>query len=133
MTNPLEKLEALAKAATTGKWQAGRPDMMSYDSNGSAFKYVYLPYDEDKVSYEIKCATANPIEDSQFIAAANPQTVLTLLEIVRVQSEALKRISVEDSVNIAFARPEDEAQYYITKATEALSRVDALLKQLGGE
>ena len=68
LTDKLMKLEQLEQSATHGPWQAGRPDMTSYDGDtGFAFKNVYLP-DEGEKQVEIKCRTLRVHEDAQLIA-----------------------------------------------------------------
>lgn len=91
----LGDLEAKARAATPGPWRSGRSDMRSFDANtGEQFKNIYGPNFEpelhrgSKVAIEVAKAVGDAaIEDAAFIAAANPATVLALVETVRAASD----------------------------------------------
>ena len=83
----LDELEKLARGATQGKWQAGRPDMMSYDDSGLCFKNIYLPDDAEGDKCTIKVMTSDPIVDSQYIAAVSPDVVLKMIQQLRAADE----------------------------------------------
>ena len=80
-TDRWTELEALAKAATPGPWDADRKVVFTpwtgwCDANG-------LPYDDR----ELVARAAEP--DARYIAAANPHTVLDLIAHVR-ELEAMR-------------------------------------------
>jgi hypothetical protein len=87
----LDELESKAKAATPGPWRSGRSDMRSFDAaTGEQFKNIYGPNFEpklhlgNKIAIEVAKAVGDAsLEDAAFIAAANPQTVLALVDVVR--------------------------------------------------
>ncbi len=76
MTIDYEKLRVLAKGATPGPWRDGHydghhvlvPDGCARNSSG------YLDYGGGIMCHDIR------EQDAQFIAAANPETVLSLLD-----------------------------------------------------
>ncbi len=77
----LNELEALAKAAKQtppGKWHWND-------------KYGELCYksEADDQSYMMSCPLPLNESNSRFIAAANPETILRLIELVREMGEAL--------------------------------------------
>ncbi len=71
----LSELEQLAKDATPGPW--------SYRETGWS---SYLTADGKTAVVE---STVNNL-DMRYIAAANPETILRLIELVRLQHEALE-------------------------------------------
>jgi hypothetical protein len=81
----LDKLEALARAATPGPWTNGWPA---------------IPF-EDAVE-RIFAEDVHTREDAAFIAAANPATVLQLIELARRSTTANK----PDSASSGFANSE---------------------------
>lgn len=85
MTIDIDKLEALAKAATPGPWCAGRWADIE-DSNG---------VDLLAVSIDIPCF--NRMNDADFVAAANPVTILTLVAEVRALREDKQRMDYMES------------------------------------
>lgn len=92
----LDELETLAKAATQGGWRAGRGDMQSYDgATGEPFKNVYGPHFEpelhhgNRIPLEVAKATGgNCMADAQFIGAAHPEVVLSLIAAARASLES---------------------------------------------
>lgn len=82
----LDGLEALAKAATPGPWRFDGWQMVS-DAEGLNYGtrivldveegHVYSEYSSDSASLDV-----TP-EDADFIAAANPATVLQLIALAR--------------------------------------------------
>ena len=76
----IETLTALAKEATPGKWHSRR----DFEDNDVCFinapGYIVADLDGRK----------NRLNDASYIAAANPETLLSLLALVQEQHEALK-------------------------------------------
>ena len=70
----IKQLETLAYAATPGEWEAL--------SNCRVW-----------AQRDFVCDADNSVENSHYIAAANPQTVLKLIEVIRVQQYALEAIA----------------------------------------
>lgn len=95
----LEKLEALAKAATPGPW--------AYEPHGDTMEYgvgVLMDENDNQVSgyqesgvmtvVESVAVEVNGQSNAAFIAAANPQAILTLIQEKREMEEALKRMRI---------------------------------------
>lgn len=115
--NPLEaveRLEALARAATPGQWGVEDPmdHCLTIVSNPSEpvydWKWVATcdwPDEDDHLitSREVKANAA-------FIAAANPETILALISTLRSQAEALERaVEVAKSFVLWAENPSDDA------------------------
>lgn len=96
----LDKLEKLAMGATQGEWQAGRPDMMSYDDSGLCFKNIYLPDDAEGDKCTIKVMTSDPIVDSQYIAAVSPDVVLKMIQQLRAADELLQYVECYNGLGV---------------------------------
>ena len=79
MPNSFNKLRKLAKKATPGKW--------SHNINGTC-DYVESPSDHPNATWMICYATK---ANSKYIAAANPETLIELLNLLKFQHEALKK------------------------------------------
>ena len=78
----LDALRVKAEAATPGPWAGGRHDMFSI-LDGYKSKYIYAGRDIVAVSPGWdKKGEAQVIADAVFIAAANPATVLRLLDVI---------------------------------------------------
>jgi hypothetical protein len=74
----LDDLEAKAKAATPGPWYSDGDHCSVADGNGD---YVCnLDFDQG--------------DDADFIAAANPQTVLALIDVVRAADDLMDDIAM---------------------------------------
>lgn len=86
----IDKLEALARAATPGPWTAS--DYGTYDGKGEAW-YVDTPDDRADIASDEGGVKPNHWDanrgrrDMQFIAAANPKVVLALIAEVRAWRE----------------------------------------------
>jgi hypothetical protein len=72
-----EELLALAEAATPGPWDTNPADALSIELEVTANNHY------------ISICDATPY-DALFIAAANPETIKQLVELVRLQHQALK-------------------------------------------
>lgn len=79
MTLSLSTLENLCKEATHGKWRSCK------SIHGNRYRYVQFGKDDTYTTLEIEPA------DADFIAGAQPKTVLALLKVCR----AAKRLYVE--------------------------------------
>jgi hypothetical protein len=88
----LSELEKLAKAATPGPWsnrEAEGLDECIWSDKGQA----WIMYNDEFQSM--------PQNDSDFIAAANPETILAMIELLRDMAEEL------ESCLVAFSEDED--------------------------
>lgn len=106
-TLDLDKLEAIAAAATPGPWREGadpwngKPLFVSdaLDGNGNPTSIIRAPSPEwgEEGGFEITIA------DSAYIAAANPETVLKLIRRVRELEAAVNEIRAiaSDSEGVA--------------------------------
>jgi hypothetical protein len=74
-----EELLALAEAATSGPWDTNPADAFSSELEVTASNHY------------VSVCNAAPY-DALFIAAANPETIKQLVELVRLQHEALERV-----------------------------------------
>ena len=90
----LDRLEALAKAATPGTWKRGA--LASYNAvTGEPVRFVYRG-DNESVETRLRVCGGEGENgqvfdcdaDAAFIAAANPQTVLALLSAARDEGRA---------------------------------------------
>lgn len=81
-----DELRALASAATPGPWETGDADPEGVIYVGARFQdEVYATADLNYASL----ADAKVVEDARYIAAANPATVLALLdEVARLRAVA---------------------------------------------
>ncbi|MGF6837039.1 hypothetical protein QF001_000906 [Paraburkholderia youngii] len=91
MTIDLDKLEALAKAATPGPWRGDRID--------GTVKYDIVAGDYPHGKYEIVCRGDNgnnfgfmKAEDEDYALAANPTAILELIAEVRALREDKERL-----------------------------------------
>ena len=78
-----EELLALAAAATPGQWAANTSDEdepIVYVDNQYICQTIY-----DHQSYTYRENPAGHLHDARFIAAANPETIRQLVELVRLQ------------------------------------------------
>lgn len=95
MTIDLDELERLAKAATPGPWHAfsQQKPWEIYDCRwavGSGHMHALAVLDAPQTSAALRVKA-----DAQHIAAANPETVLALVERVRELEQGLKVIRDE--------------------------------------
>lgn len=61
-------------------------------------------------------------------SAANPATLLTLLDCLSQARDGLGRIGIESDENNNFPRPEQECQFYIDVACAAIAALDEKLE-----
>ena len=92
----INELEALAKAAKQtppGKWHWNE-------------KYGELCYksEADDQTYMMSCPLPLNESNSRFIAAANPETILALIALLREMHDSAKRIRTESSLGITEIR-----------------------------
>ena len=83
----IKELEALARAATPGEWEYDG-DVWFYDKENETPWLLSESYDPVSKG-GMDCSEA----DAAYIAAANPQTVLKLIEVIRVQQVWLEAIA----------------------------------------
>ena len=70
-------LEKLAKAATSGPWETNPADVLSEELEVTASNHF------------VSICDAAPY-DALYIAAANPQTILAMIEVIKEMAEALE-------------------------------------------
>lgn len=110
MTDDLERLEALARAATPGPWfcndwqRDGGPDTWTVEAHRreilSSGQSSIWPGGIEKIQIANTEYGERPIEDAAFIAAANPATILSLIQRVR-EAESNLDLAMKNSVEIA--------------------------------
>lgn len=130
MTLPqfLQELEEKARAATPGPWGT------EPGTYGHRITYQDSNYDYPSEKWTAYLGTRDKLSDSYnqwqrdatFIAAANPDTVLRLIEIVRVQQEALEFVAAESVSLEKLASLGDEVYNDTLKAREALSEAQRI-------
>lgn len=122
MTDDLTALRELAEEATPGPWEA----------LGRSIEQMYwnAEFPENPVSCEVECSSycyggtgrgVGRSEDSQFIAAANPTTILALLDRLERAEAAIER---------AKAEAEKVSREQLVMPPEALILADATLAAL---
>jgi hypothetical protein len=110
----IDEIEALAKAATPGPWQSSQYDDLE-DSNG---------HDLLTSSGGVSCF--NRAGDADFVAAANPATILALIAEVR----ALRNLesAVRDH-RAMYEGTSDEDNMSALSIGDAISQLDAARKE----
>jgi hypothetical protein len=103
----INKLEKLARAATPGDWKAS-------DAGN-----VRTNVDSKRDTFFI-CSAGGDIDDAAYIAAANPQTVLKLCEVIRTLRDALGGFVGNSSVQVAFPTECEIAEAALAKANEVM-------------
>lgn len=88
----LEELESLARAATPGPWTAHDNHGCYYVSNGKDGRFAKFDNRICELVYPFAREDKRKL-DTDFIAALNPAQALKLIEVIRVQKEALEKIS----------------------------------------
>ena len=81
-----EELLALAEKATPGPWWKGKCEPTA---DGHALAWIgihFVDCEGGQSNYKEQA------DDAAFIAAANPETIKQLVELCRLQNEALKRV-----------------------------------------
>lgn len=128
MTNNLETLKALALAATPGEWAS------VYEGSGD-FQIIQIKNAERNVGHVWVhgedyglCTVSGPDSrmfggqqsenNAAFIAAANPKTVIELIEVMEMMAEALK--SCDDAGGM------HELYHDASLVEKALARFEAL-------
>ena len=86
----LEKLEQLAKSATPGRW----PNFNDADIREQLWRH----YDWDK-KRESRSPICIPYSDAEYIAAANPETMLALIERIK-KLEAVREAAISNQSTI---------------------------------
>ena len=97
----ITELGGLAKAATQGPWiEAGKGgDNLDAEGKPVEFDCVYYDRPDDPDDYEVVCRDTTH-EDSMYIAAANPQTILAMIELLREMGECLLHCYAETDARI---------------------------------
>ena len=99
---PLSELEALARAATPGPWEVFEQPVA--DKHEAIDELVVLVGGTNEFSNVLPMLVApnnlcpaitgcgkDGIPNAAFISAANPATILAMIELIRLQHEAIKR------------------------------------------
>lgn len=110
MTPLVERLRQLAKKATPGPW--------INDAPGCVAKY----WDEGGKSTICLSTRSSIADDFPFIASANPQTVLKLLDAIEEMRGALEQYKGM----AGYESPLTVSQY--SAASESLARIEEILK-----
>jgi hypothetical protein len=110
-----EELLALAEAATPGPWDTNPADAFSSELEVTANNHY------------ISICDAAPY-DALFIAAANPETIKQLVELVRLQNSALKEYT---GVCRSYNDPSDFGPRVIDEGFHAMEAIEAFNKWEG--
>lgn len=107
----VERLEALARAATPGPWK----------SCGTIYEHMNCevrsgPKGEGQGIAQVWDGP-NAFKDGQFIAAANPEMILALISTIRSQAEALEKASERDRAHRELLGNAETARFHL-QATE---------------
>lgn len=108
----LNELEALAKDATQGPWMRLFGERTVYDRMNDGCRGVAI------VRTDTHPPCGKDVDNLDFIAAANPATILALIALVRQQHEALEGFIGEE-----------EEEYPLTKAAHALAAYEQFGKE----
>lgn len=110
----LQSLREKANAATPGKWTASDPDTNHYEVI------------ERHGGWVARCECQ---EDTDFIVAANPKTVLALLDALEIAKSFIEGYSYCDCLSPYSndANHKHEHDCMVTGRQEALSRIEELL------
>lgn len=80
----IDKLRKLAMAATPGRWRSHK------SVHGNQYRYVQIGKEENYTTLELESA------DADFIAAANPQAILALLDrLEKAEANQRTEFSIE--------------------------------------
>lgn len=111
-----EELLALAEAATPGPWEWINPeDDSPWDGSGYASLRTVKHYGENKTEvrdglhyttfslpkFLVEAEQIESVDDAAFIAAANPETIKQLVELVRLQHETLLELEPYIPANVS--------------------------------
>lgn len=105
MTIDTKRLREIAQAATPGPWRLDGIDVVQLTDSGKGYPLDYYPDSAEIVNGQCSsCGDRNVafsrLEDAAFIAAANPQTVVALLDEIerlhRSRAEAVTDIVTDD-------------------------------------
>lgn len=118
----LDDLEAKARAATPGPWD-------NHSINGEPIESVWMAAGDVVATWAIKeprfeFHAPQAREDAAFIAAANPTTVLKLVERVRAAEADAHRIVTESQTGWATAYRNTETLRAIVRDLAAMDLVD---------
>lgn len=125
---PLDNLEKLADEATPGPWTDGGTGTIVCEVDGNELN---PSIQRSIVSPSCKNHESNLDEDAAFIAAANPATIKTLIQVIREAREALAFYANRE-MYMADCELGDitewELDCYGDKARKAEAKIDALLE-----
>jgi hypothetical protein len=113
----IKELEALARAATPGEWEKRNwpglewPQCRISVASGDTAIVISPRYAQEQVEH-----------DTAYIAAANPQTVLKLIEVIRAQQEAVFELDLYSSWHHSYcdSPAKIKARAALAKANEVL-------------
>ena len=117
MTTPnIEELRKLAEAATPGPWAFGtfhRLLVVQADKHGYADKHSAIAdIGAGSIPWDATAESMHEYNDAEYIAAANPAAVITLLDQLQSQAERIKELEEEiggwhedqkENIGVAFA------------------------------
>lgn len=101
MKPSLKDLREKAEKATPGPWEKVEPDRRfrrSFKFGHANWAKVVSKDHEMKLYGELR---GNPIPDAEFIAAANPQTILALCDAIDEMAQVLQDIFNSQDPNLA--------------------------------
>lgn len=119
----LAELENKAEAATPGPWTLGVDE--ENDEYEILFKYKTWTKSLSGVNTKWEHYMPQHKSESEFIVAANPQTVLTLIAIIKQQNEALLAV-----VSSRFLPPQANVLSTYIKVEQALTETERMIKEI---
>jgi hypothetical protein len=108
----INELEALARAATPGEWERRK-----WFGNDWPEKRISVSSGNTAIVISPRYAEAQAEHDANYIAAANPATMLKLIEVIRAQHAVLKEL--EEIYGFEW-RAECTARAVLAKANEVM-------------
>lgn len=81
----IDKLKKIAESASPGPWKIGYHNGSGmYDFSNNTFCLVNVHDD-----FVLKSSLCNEYEDAKFISEANPETILKLIEVIKMLEKTL--------------------------------------------
>jgi hypothetical protein len=119
----IKELEALARAATPGEWEK-----RNWDGKKWPERRISVASGNTAIVISPRYAGAQAGDDAAYIAAANPQTVLKLIEFIRAQHaivESVANLGVDSGYgpfNLDAGQPHTKMAIRDARAVLALGR-----------
>lgn len=119
----LDKLEKLANEATPGPWTDGGTGTIVCEVDGNELN---PSIQRSIISPSCKNHESNLDEDAAFIAAANPATIKTLIQVIREAREM--GTNSYDTIHGEFCGKEHHP--LCKEITDSLAKIDKMLEEI---